>query len=171
MNAIPAKVAGCRRLAMVVPSPDGQLEPAGPGGGTVAGIDEVWRIGGAQAVAALAFGTERIAPVDKIVGPGNAYVAEAKRQVFGRVGIDLIAGPSEILVVADRQRDPAWIAADLLSQAEHDERAQSVLVTTDRRLCRRRRREVDRQLQRLSRAETAAPAGATRVRSSSSQPR
>jgi histidinol dehydrogenase len=156
MNAIPARVAGCRRLAMVVPSPGGELEPLVLAAAQIGGVDEVWRIGGAQAVAALAYGTASVRPVDKIVGPGNAYVAEAKRQVFGRVGIDLIAGPSEIVVVADASCNPAWIAADLLSQAEHDERAQAVLVTDDAETAERVEREVARQLQRLSRAETAA---------------
>ncbi|HLY58530.1 MAG TPA: histidinol dehydrogenase, partial [Stellaceae bacterium] len=119
MNAIPAKVAGVDRLVMVVPTPDGQLNPLVLAAARIAGVDEIYRIGGAQAVAALAYGTATVARVDKIVGPGNAYVAAAKRQVFGTVGIDTIAGPSEILVVADGQNDPHWIAADLLSQAEH----------------------------------------------------
>jgi histidinol dehydrogenase len=131
MNAIPAKVAGVARLVMVVPTPDGVLNPLVLAAARTAGVDEIYRIGGAQAVAAMAYGTETIAPVDKIVGPGNAYVAEAKRQVFGTVGIDMIAGPSEILVVADRFNDPAWIAADLLSQAEHDANAQAILITDD----------------------------------------
>ena len=129
MNAIPAKVAGVRRLVMVVPAPDGNLNPLVLAAARLAGIDEIYRVGGAQAVAALAYGTATIAPVDKIVGPGNAYVAAAKRRVFGKVGIDMIAGPSEILVVADRDNDPAWIAADLLSQAEHDTAAQAILIT------------------------------------------
>jgi len=129
MNAIPAKVAGVRRLVMVVPSPGGVLNPLVLAAARLAGIDEIYRVGGAQAVAALAYGTATIAPVDKIVGPGNAYVAAAKRRVFGKVGIDMIAGPSEILVVADRDNDPAWIAADLLSQAEHDTAAQAILIT------------------------------------------
>ncbi len=129
MNAIPAKVAGVRQLAMAVPTPDGTVSPLVLAAARRAGIDEIYRIGGAQAVAALAYGTARIRPVDKIVGPGNAYVAEAKRQVFGTVGIDLIAGPSEILVVADADNDPAWIAIDLLSQAEHDTVAQAILIT------------------------------------------
>lgn len=129
MNAIPAKVAGVERLVMVVPSPDGVLNPLVLAAARVAGVDEIYRIGGAQAVGALAYGTETIQPVDKIVGPGNAFVAAAKRQVFGTVGIDMIAGPSEILVVADADNDPAWIAADLLSQAEHDTAAQSILIT------------------------------------------
>jgi histidinol dehydrogenase len=129
MNAIPARVAGCRRLAVAVPTPDGVINEAVLAAAAIAGVDEVWRIGGAQAIAALAWGTASIAPVDKIVGPGNAYVAEAKRQVFGRVGIDTIAGPSEVVVVADGTADPHWIAADLLAQAEHDERAQAILIT------------------------------------------
>jgi histidinol dehydrogenase len=133
MNAIPAKVAGVERLVMVVPSPDGVLNPLVLAAAALVGLDEVYRIGGAQAVAALAYGTETVAPVDKIVGPGNAYVAAAKRHVFGMVGIDTIAGPSEILVVADGNNDPAWIAADLLSQAEHDASAQAILITNDDR--------------------------------------
>ena len=120
MNALPAKVAGVERVVMTVPAPDGVLHPLVLATAELAGVTEVYRVGGAQAIGALAFGTETIAPVDKIVGPGNAYVAAAKRRVFGTVGIDMIAGPSEILVVADGQNDPAWIAADLLSQAEHD---------------------------------------------------
>jgi len=131
MNALPAKVAGVERLVMVVPTPDGKLNPLVLAAARVAGVDEIYRVGGAQAVAALAFGTETIRPVDKIVGPGNAFVAAAKRQVFGTVGIDMIAGPSEILVVADKDNDPSWIAADLLSQAEHDTAAQSILITDD----------------------------------------
>jgi len=131
MNAVPAKVAGVPRLAMVVPAPDGVLNPLVLAAANLAGVDEVYRVGGAQAIAALAYGTETIAPVDKITGPGNAFVAAAKRRVFGKVGIDMIAGPSEILVVADADNDPDWIALDLLSQAEHDESAQSVLITTD----------------------------------------
>ena len=129
MNAIPAKVAGVERLVMTVPAPDGVLNPLVLAAARLVGIDEIYRVGGAQAVAALAYGTATIDPVDKIVGPGNAYVAAAKRRVFGRVGIDMIAGPSEILVVADRHNDPAWIAADLLSQAEHDGAAQAILMT------------------------------------------
>jgi histidinol dehydrogenase len=156
MNAIPAKVAGCRRIAMAVPAPDGVLSPLVLAAALIAGIEEIWRIGGAQAVAALAYGTGRIRAVDKIVGPGNAWVAEAKRQVFGRVGIDMIAGPSEVVVVADAAADPAWIAADLLSQAEHDERAQAILVTDDRALADAVEREVLRQLKRLPREGTAA---------------
>ncbi|MBM3518710.1 MAG: histidinol dehydrogenase, partial [Alphaproteobacteria bacterium] len=132
MNALPARVAGVARLAMVVPTPDGILNPLVMAAAQIAGVDEIYRVGGAQAIGALAFGTATIAAVDKIVGPGNAYVASAKRQVFGTVGIDLIAGPSEILIVADAGNDPAWIAADLLSQAEHDESAQAILMTDDR---------------------------------------
>ena len=147
MNIVPAKVAGVKRIVMVVPTPDGVLNPLVMLAAEIAGADEVWRIGGAQAVAALAYGTQSITPVDKITGPGNAYVAAAKRRVFGQVGIDLIAGPSEILVVADGHNDPAWIAADLLSQAEHD---RFVAVGADRRRCGlrrcRRRRRRDAQL-------------------------
>lgn len=131
MNALPAQVAGVARIVMTVPAPDGALDPLVLVAAHLAGIGEIYRTGGAQAVAALAYGTQSIAPVDKIVGPGNAYVAEAKRQVFGQVGIDSIAGPSEILVLADGSVDPAWIAADLLSQAEHDEMAQAILIATD----------------------------------------
>ncbi len=131
MNALPARVAGVERLVMTVPTPDGTINPLVLAAAEIAGVDEIYRIGGAQAVAALAYGTGTIRPVDKIVGPGNAYVAAAKRQVFGTVGIDMIAGPSEILVVADSANDPDWIAADLLSQAEHDTAAQSILITDD----------------------------------------
>ncbi len=131
MNAMPAKVAGVKRLVAVVPAPEGKLNPAVLAACHIVGIDEIYKIGGAQAIAALAYGTPSIKAVDKIVGPGNAYVAEAKRQVFGRVGIDMIAGPSEILVIADKNNNPAWIAADLLSQAEHDAQAQSILITDD----------------------------------------
>lgn len=131
MNAIPARVAGVGRVVMVVPTPDGQINPLVLVAAKLAGVDEIYRIGGAQAIAALAYGTKSIAPVNVIVGPGNAYVAAAKKQVFGQVGIDMIAGPSEILVVADRENDPAWMAADLLSQAEHDEVAQSILICDD----------------------------------------
>jgi histidinol dehydrogenase len=132
MNAIPARVAGVDRVAMVVPTPDGVVNPLVLAAAKLAGVGEIYRVGGAQAVGALAYGTATIAAVDKIVGPGNAYVATAKRMVFGRVGIDSIAGPSEILVVADRDNDPSWIAADLLSQAEHDPVAQSVLIADDK---------------------------------------
>ena len=131
MNAIPAKVAGVRRIVMVTPTPDGKLNPLVLAAAKRAGVSDIYRIGGAQAVAALAYGTESLKPVDKIVGPGNAYVAAAKREVFGQVGIDSIAGPSEILVIADGANDPDWIAADLLSQAEHDASSQSILITDD----------------------------------------
>jgi histidinol dehydrogenase len=156
MNAIPAKVAGVSRLVMVVPAPDGVLNPLVLAAARLAGIDEIYRVGGAQAVAALAYGTATIPPVDKIVGPGNAYVAAAKRRVFGTVGIDMIAGPSEILVLADRDNDPAWIAADLLSQAEHDTAAQAILITDDGEFAAAVERAVARHLQRLPRAEIAA---------------
>ncbi|WP_316978251.1 histidinol dehydrogenase [Shumkonia mesophila] len=155
MNALPAKVAGVPRLVMVVPAPDGVLNPLVLAAARIAGVDEIYRIGGAQAVAALAFGTATIAPVDKIVGPGNAYVAEAKRQVFGTVGIDMIAGPSEILVVADRFNDPAWIAADLLSQAEHDRAAQAVLITDDAAFAEAVERALEGHLKTLPRADIA----------------
>jgi histidinol dehydrogenase len=155
MNAIPAKVAGVERLVMTVPAPDGILNPLVLAAARMAGIDEVYRVGGAQAVAALAYGTATIAPVDKIVGPGNAYVAAAKRRVFGRVGIDMIAGPSEILVLADRDNDPAWIAADLLSQAEHDTAAQAILISDDSDFAAAVEREIARHLQRLPRTEIA----------------
>ncbi|MFN5782471.1 MAG: histidinol dehydrogenase [Novosphingobium sp.] len=131
MNAIPAKVAGVERLVVVTPTPKGQVNPLVLAAAHIAGVDEVWRIGGAQAVGALAYGTERIKPVDVIVGPGNAWVAEAKRQLYGVVGIDMVAGPSEILLIADAKNDPEWAAADLLSQAEHDPSAQSILITDD----------------------------------------
>ncbi|WP_207539884.1 histidinol dehydrogenase [Sabulicella rubraurantiaca] len=131
MNALPARAAGVERIAMAVPTPGGTLNPLVLAAARRAGVEEIWRIGGAQAVAALAWGTESVAPVDRIVGPGNAYVAEAKRQVFGRVGIDSIAGPSEVVVLADGANDPAHVAMDLLAQAEHDEAAQSILITTD----------------------------------------
>ncbi|MCW9039610.1 MAG: histidinol dehydrogenase [Rhodospirillales bacterium] len=157
MNAIPAKVAGVERIVMVVPSPDGSLDPAVLATARLAGIDEIYRIGGAQAVGALAYGTATIAPVDKIVGPGNAYVAEAKRQVFGTVGIDMIAGPSEILVVADGDNDPNWIAADLMSQAEHDTAAQSILITDDADFAARVEQAVIALLNRLPRANIAGP--------------
>lgn len=155
MNAIPAKVAGVGRIAMAVPAPDGVLNPLVLVAAERAGVTEIWRIGGAQAVAALAYGTASIRPVDKITGPGNAYVAEAKRQVFGAVGIDMIAGPSEILVVADAGNDPEWIAVDLLSQAEHDTHAQSVLITDDAAFADAVAAAVDRVLARLPKAEIA----------------
>jgi histidinol dehydrogenase len=155
MNAIPARVAGVERVAMVVPAPDGVLNPLVLAAARLVGIDEIYRVGGAQAIAALAHGTATIAPVDKIVGPGNAYVAAAKRHVFGRVGIDMIAGPSEILVVADRHNDPAWIAADLLSQAEHDDAAQPILIADDAGFAAAVGREVERHLRMLPRSATA----------------
>lgn len=157
MNAIPAKVAGVQRLAMVVPTPDGILNPLVLLAAQIAGVDEIYRIGGAQAVAALAYGTDTIAPVDKITGPGNAFVAAAKRRVFGKVGIDMIAGPSEILVVADADNDPDWIALDLLSQAEHDESAQSILITTDAAFGIAVARAVEQRLETLQRAAIAGP--------------
>jgi histidinol dehydrogenase len=156
MNIVPAKVAGVGRIVMVVPTPGGTLNPLVMLAAAIAGADEIWRIGGAQAVAALAYGTESIRPVDKITGPGNAYVAAAKRRVFGQVGIDLIAGPSEILVVADRHNDPAWIAADLLSQAEHDPSSQSVLIADDAAFADAVLRAVEAELKTLARAEIAA---------------
>ena len=155
MNAIPAKVAGVERLVMTVPAPGGVLNPLVLAAAQLVGIDEVYRVGGAQAVAALAFGTATITPVDKIVGPGNAYVAAAKRRVFGRVGIDMIAGPSEILVVADRRNDAQWIAADLMSQAEHDSAAQAILVTDDAAFAVEVEAAVERHLARLPRAQIA----------------
>lgn len=155
MNAVPAKVAGVERLVMVVPTPDGIVNPLVMAAAELAGVDEVYRIGGAQAVGALAYGTETIAPVDKIVGPGNAFVAAAKREVFGTVGIDMIAGPSEILVLADGKNDPAWIAADLLSQAEHDTAAQAVLITDDADFADAVIAAVDGHLKTLPRTEIA----------------
>lgn len=156
MNAIPAKVAGASRLVMVVPTPDGKINPLVLAAADLCQIDEVYRIGGAQAIGALAYGTQSIAPVDKIVGPGNAYVATAKKQVFGTVGIDMIAGPSEILVIADDKNDPAWIAADLLSQAEHDPVAQSILITDSADYALAVERAVDIHLKTLNRTDIAA---------------
>ncbi len=156
MNALPAKVAGVSRRVMVVPTPDGVVNDLVLAAARVAGITEIWRIGGAQAVAALAYGTQSIAKVDKIVGPGNAYVAAAKRHVFGKVGIDSIAGPSEILVVADAQNDPSWIAIDLLSQAEHDTAAQAILITDDAGFADAVTAAVDDHLATLPRTEIAA---------------
>ncbi|HVV78960.1 MAG TPA: histidinol dehydrogenase [Pseudolabrys sp.] len=155
MNAIPAKVAGVPRIVMVVPAPDGRLNPLVLAAAKLARIDEIYRIGGAQAVAALAYGTQTIKPVAKIVGPGNAYVAAAKRVVFGRVGIDMIAGPSEVLVIADKTANPDWIAADLLAQAEHDASAQSILITNDAALAGQVERAVESQLKTLPRADIA----------------
>jgi histidinol dehydrogenase len=156
MNAVPAKVAGVERVVMVVPTPDGVVNPLVLVAARLAGVDEVYRVGGAQAVAALAYGTDTIRPVAKIVGPGNAYVAAAKRLVFGTVGIDMIAGPSEVLVVADAENDPDWLAADLLAQAEHDPAAQAILLTDSTALADRVAAAVDRQLKTLPRGETAA---------------
>ncbi len=156
MNAVPAKVAGVPRLAMVVPAPGGKLNPLVLAAAKLAGVDEIYRIGGAQAVAALAYGTESIAPVAKIVGPGNAYVAAAKRLVFGKVGIDMIAGPSEVLILADKTGNADWIAADLLAQAEHDASAQSILITDDAALASRVESAVESQLRTLSRSDIAA---------------
>jgi len=156
MNAVPAKVAGVERIVMVSPAPDGRLNPLVLVAARLAGVDEVYQIGGAQAIAALAYGTATIAPVAKIMGPGNAYVAAAKRLVFGQVGIDLIAGPSEVLVIADRDNDPDWIAADLLAQAEHDPAAQAILVTDSADLAEQVAAAIDRQLKTLPRGEIAA---------------
>ena len=156
MNAVPAKVAGVKRLAMVVPAPGGVLNPLVLAAARLAGVDEVYRVGGAQAVAALAYGTQTIAPVAKIVGPGNAYVAAAKRHVFGTVGIDMVAGPSEVLVIADGEQNPDWIAADLLAQAEHDTAAQSILMTDDAALADAVIAAVERQLATLPRRDIAS---------------
>ena len=156
MNAVPAKVAGVPRIAMVVPSPNGELSPLVLAAASLAGVDEIFRIGGAQAVAALAYGTQTIAPVAKIVGPGNAYVAAAKRIVFGKVGIDMIAGPSEVLIVADKDGNPDWIAADLLAQAEHDASAQAILLTDDAALADATERAVNSQLKTLPREKVAS---------------
>src|SRR5213083_3466080 len=155
MNAVPARVAGVARVVMVVPSPDGKLNPLVLAAARLGGVSEIYRVGGAQAVAALAYGTATIAPVAKIVGPGNAYVAAAKRQVFGKVGIDMIAGPSEVLVIADDTGNAGWIAADLLAQAEHDASAQSVLITDSARLASEVEAAVESQLTTLPRAEIA----------------
>lgn len=156
MNAIPAKVAGVGRIVMVVPAPDGQINPLVLAAAKLAGVDEIYRVGGAQAIAALAYGTQTIAPVAKIVGPGNAYVAAAKRRVFGTVGIDMIAGPSEVLIIAGGDANPEWIAADLLAQAEHDVAAQSILITDEKALADAVEAAVERQLAGLARKEIAA---------------
>ncbi|MDR6127962.1 histidinol dehydrogenase [Sphingomonas sp. SORGH_AS802] len=161
MNAIPAKVAGVERLAMVTPTPDGQINPLVLAAAHLAGVDEVWRIGGAQAVAALAYGAGPIRPVDVVTGPGNAWVAEAKRQLYGVVGIDMVAGPSEIVVVADARNDPEWIAADLLSQAEHDVVTQSILLTDDGDYADRVAAAVERQLDTLATGAVARQAWET----------
>ena len=155
MNAVPAKVAGVERIVMVVPAMKGNINPAVLAAAHIAGISEIYRIGGAQAIGALAYGTETIAPVSKIVGPGNAYVAAAKRAVFGTVGIDMIAGPSEVLVIADSENNPDWIAADLLAQAEHDAAAQAILITTDKTLGKAVEQAVERHLDTLPRVEIA----------------
>jgi histidinol dehydrogenase len=155
MNAIPARVAGVERLVMVTPTPNGEVNPLVLAAAHIAGVDEVWRIGGAQAIAALAYGTQRIPAVDVITGPGNAWVAEAKRQVYGMVGIDMVAGPSEIVVVADGKNDPTWIAADLLSQSEHDPTSQSILFTDDAAFGDAVAEAVDLQIGTLSTADTA----------------
>ena len=155
MNAIPAKVAGVRRLAITVPTPDNKVNPMVLLAAQLSGVDEVYRVGGAQAIAALAYGTKTIEPVDKITGPGNAFVAAAKRQVFGKVGIDMIAGPSEILVIADKTSRPDWIALDLLSQAEHDENAQSILITDSDDVINAVTEKIEINLQNLSRNEIA----------------
>lgn len=155
MNAVPAKVAGVERVVMVVPAPGGEINPLVLAAAQLAGVDEVYRVGGAQAVAALAYGTPTIAPVVKIVGPGNAYVAAAKRQVFGTVGIDSIAGPSEVLIIADRDNDPDWLAADLLAQAEHDTAAQSIIMTDSEALAQAVEAAVNRQLAVLPKAAIA----------------
>lgn len=156
MNAVPAKVAGVDRIVITVPSPRGELNPLVLAAAKLAGVSEIYRVGGAQAVAALAYGTETIAPVAKIVGPGNAFVAAAKRRVFGTVGIDMIAGPSEVLIIADGANDPSWLAADLIAQAEHDTAAQSILITNDATLADAVEAEVARQIASLPRGETAA---------------
>jgi len=156
MNAVPAKVAGVPRIAMAVPSPGGGLNPVVLAAAHMAGVSEIYRIGGAQAIAALAYGTESVKPVAKIIGPGNAYVAAAKRQVFGTVGIDSIAGPSEVLVIADKDNDPEWIAADLLAQAEHDAAAQAIVMTDDAGFARAVMDAVERQLRQLPRGNIAA---------------
>ena len=155
MNAIPARVAGVERLAIVTPTPKGQTNPLVLAAAHIAGVDEIWRVGGAQAVGALAYGTQRIRPVDVITGPGNAWVAEAKRQLYGVVGIDMVAGPSEILVIADGKNDPDWIAADLLSQAEHDPTSQSILITDDAGFARQVEDCIDLQLSQLATGKTA----------------
>ena len=156
MNAVPAKVAGVERIVMVVPAPDGKINLLVLAAAKLGGVNEIYRVGGAQAIAALAYGTETIDPVVKIVGPGNAYVAAAKRQVFGKVGIDMIAGPSEVLVLADKYNDADWIAADLLAQAEHDTAAQSILMTDDEAFATAVMNAVDTQLKTLLRGQTAA---------------
>ena len=156
MNALPAHVAGVKRIVMCVPTPSGELNPSVLAAAKIAGVTEIYRVGGAQAIAAMCYGTQTIKSVDKIVGPGNAYVAEAKRQVFGKVGIDTIAGPSEILVLADKDNDPEWVAADLLSQAEHDEVAQSILITNDEIFAQQVDTAIEAMLKTLGRQEIAS---------------
>lgn len=155
MNAVPAKVAGVKRLVMVTPTPDGFVNPAVIAAAVISEVDEIWKIGGAQAVAALALGTEKIKPVDVVVGPGNAWVAEAKRQLYGQVGIDMVAGPSEIVVVADKDNDPEWLAADLLSQAEHDPTSQSILISDSETLIEKTIEAVGRRLEKLETQKVA----------------
>ncbi len=164
MNAVPAKVAGVERIVMVVPAPDGILNPLVLVAARLAGVSEIYRVGGARAIAALAYGTETISPVAKIVGPGNAYVAAAKRIVFGTVGIDMIAGPSEVLVIADKDNNPDWIAADLLAQAEHDTAAQSILMTNDEALALAVEEAVERQLRNLPARKLPPRAGVISAR-------
>ncbi len=156
MNAVPARVAGVERLVVAVPTPDGVINPLVLLAAKIAGVDEIYRIGGAQAIAALAYGTDTIAPVDKITGPGNAFVAAAKRRVFGKVGIDMIAGPSEILVIADQDNDPDWLALDLMSQAEHDQSAQSILITDNEAFGQKVAEAVAKRLETLERRDIAA---------------
>ncbi|WP_146347892.1 histidinol dehydrogenase [Falsiphaeobacter marinintestinus] len=156
MNAVPARVAGVERLVVAVPTPDGVINPLVLLAAKIAGVDEIYRIGGAQAIAALAYGTDTIAPVDKITGPGNAFVAAAKRRVFGKVGIDMIAGPSEILVIADQDNDPDWLALDLMSQAEHDQSAQSILITDNEAFGQKVAEAVAKRLETLARRDIAA---------------
>jgi len=155
MNAIPARIAGCKRMVMVVPTQNGELNPVVLVAAKMAGVDEIYKVGGAQAIAALAYGTESIPAVDKIVGPGNAYVAAAKKQVFGQVGIDMVAGPSDILVISDKNSNPRWVAIDLLSQAEHDKDARAILVTDDAEFVKQVVLEVNKFLETLSRKEIA----------------
>jgi len=157
MNAIPANVAGVENLVICAPTPDGKVNPLVLLAARLSGVETVYRIGGAQAIAAMAYGTDTIKQVDKITGPGNAFVAAAKRRVFGRVGIDMIAGPSEILVIADKDNNPDWVAVDLLSQAEHDESAQSILITDDEGFAQAVSAAVDKRLETLERRAVAAP--------------
>ena len=155
MNSVPARVAGVERLVMTVPTPNGEINPLVLVAAELAGIEEIYTVGGAQAIAALAFGTESIQSVDKIIGPGNAFVAAAKKMVFGSVGIDLVAGPSEVVVIADKNNDPNWIAADLIAQAEHDVSSQSILITDDSAFADLVEGSVNSQLKTLPRAQIA----------------